>query len=134
MEDEVRRLRVALVRRESGRGRRFAPEVRRQISAVGRWLRDEGKSWFRIGREMGLPSETVRRLCEAAPGFAPVEVVTMRSHATSLSSRPSGYRVEGLDVETVVALRWSLACLDRDFDRDLVSDITATVIEVSGAN
>jgi hypothetical protein len=58
MENEVRRLRVALARRESGRGRRFAPELRRQITVVGRGLRDGGKSWFGIGREIGLPAET----------------------------------------------------------------------------
>jgi hypothetical protein len=54
-----------LARREGGRGRRFAPEFRRQIAAVGRGLRAEGRSWFKIGREIGLPAETVRRLCEA---------------------------------------------------------------------
>jgi hypothetical protein len=75
MESEVRKLRATLARREGGRGRRFAPELRRQISAVGRRLRDEGQSWFRIGREIGLPGEAVRRLCEAAPGLVAVEIV-----------------------------------------------------------
>jgi hypothetical protein len=53
---------------------------------------------------MGLPSETVRRLCEAAPGFAPVEVVNDAIARELVLVAPSGYRVEGLDVETVVAL------------------------------
>ena len=74
MENEIRRLRAVLARREGGPGRRFAPELRRQITAVGRGLRAEGRSWFKIGREVGLPAETVRRLCEAAPGFVAVEV------------------------------------------------------------
>jgi|SRR5665213_2834302 len=104
MEDEIRRLRAALARRESGRGRRFAPELRYQISVVGRRLRDESKSWFGIGREIGLPAETVRRLCEAAPGFAPVEVVNDSVARDIVVVAPSGYRVEGLDVETAVAL------------------------------
>jgi hypothetical protein len=75
--NDVQKLRATLARRESGRGRRFAPKRRRQISTAGRRLRDAGKSWHEIGRELGLPGETVRRLCEqAAPGFAPaVEVV-----------------------------------------------------------
>ncbi len=60
MENEIRRLRAMLERREGGRGRRFAPELRRQITAVGRGLRAEGRSWFKIGREIGLPAETVR--------------------------------------------------------------------------
>ena len=36
METEIRKLLAMLARREGGRGRRFAPELRRQITAVGR--------------------------------------------------------------------------------------------------
>jgi hypothetical protein len=104
METEVRKLRATLARREGGRGRRFAPELRRQISAVGRRLRDEGQSWFRIGREVGLPGETVRRLCEAAPGFVAVEVADEAVRRDLVVVAPNGYRVECLDVETAVAL------------------------------
>lgn len=99
----INRLRATLARREGGRGRRFAPELRRQITGVGRGLRAEGKSWFRIGREIGLPAETVRRLCEA-PGFVAVEVAEEAAARGLVVVAPSGYRVEGLDVETVVAL------------------------------
>ena len=59
MENEVRKLRVTLARREGGRGRRFVPELRRQISAAGRQMSDEGQNWFRVGGEIGLPGETV---------------------------------------------------------------------------
>jgi hypothetical protein len=105
MEKEVRKLRAKLAQRESGRGRRFAPELRRRISEVGRGLRDEGKSWSGIGRELGLPAETMRRLCEqVAPGFTPVEVVNEAERRGVVVVAPSGYRVEGLDVETAVAL------------------------------
>jgi hypothetical protein len=103
MEKEIRRLRAILARREGGRGRRFAPKLRRQIAAVGRGLRAEGRSWFKIGREIGLPGETVRRLCEA-PGFVAVEVADGAVTRDLAIVTPSGYRVEGLDVETVVAL------------------------------
>jgi hypothetical protein len=61
MEREIRRLRAPLARRESGRGRRFSPELRRQISGVGRRLRSEGASWSGIGAELGLPTATMRR-------------------------------------------------------------------------
>jgi hypothetical protein len=108
METEIRRLRATLARREGGRGRRFAPELRRQITTVGRGLRAGGKSWFKIGREIGLPSETVRRLCEA-PGFVAVEVADGPAAHELVVVAPSGYRVEGLDVETVVALLARLA-------------------------
>ena len=109
MENEMRTLRATLARREGGRGRRFAPELRHQIAEVRRRLRGEGKSWHRIGREIGLPGETVRRLCErAAPGFAPVEVVNDAASSLVVVA-PGGYRVEGLDVETAVALLARLA-------------------------
>jgi hypothetical protein len=109
MANEVRKLRSTLARREGGRGRRFAPELRRQISEVGRRLRDQGKSWLGIGREIGLPGETVRRLCEQVAGFAPVEVVNDFVARGLVVVSPSGYRVEGLDVEAVVALLARLA-------------------------
>jgi hypothetical protein len=104
METEIRKLRATLARREGGRGRRFAPELRRQIAATGRLLRNEGMSWFKIGREIGLPSETVRRLCEAAPGFVAIEVKSDSAVRDLVVVAPSGYRVEGLDLERVVAL------------------------------
>lgn len=109
METEIRRLRAVLARREGGRGRRFAPELRRQITAVGRGMRAEGGSWFKIGREIGLPAETVRRLCEGAPGFVAVEVADEGRPRSLAVVAPSGYRVEGLDIETVVALLARLA-------------------------
>jgi hypothetical protein len=109
MENEVRKLRATLAQRKGGRGRRFAPELRRQISAVGRGLRDEGQSWFRIGREIGLPGETVRRVCEAAPGFVAVKVVDEVAARGLVVVAPTGYRVEGLDVATVVVLLARLA-------------------------
>jgi hypothetical protein len=105
MEKEVRKLRARLAQRESGRGRRFSPELRSQICAVGRRLREGGTSWLGIGRELGLPAATVRRLCErGTPSFAPVEVVSDTATAGLVVVAPSGYRVEGLDVDAVAAL------------------------------
>ncbi len=72
MESEVGKLRSVLARRESGRGRRFSPDLRRQISLVGRQMRDEGKSWNGI----------------VARGLV---LVT-----------PSGFRIEGLDAGSAV--------------------------------
>jgi hypothetical protein len=109
MKTEIQRLRAALARRQGGRGRRFAPELRRQITEVGRGLRTEGRSWFEIGREVGLPGETVRRVCEAAPGFVAVEVADDAWPRDLVVVAPSGHRVEGLDVDTAVALLARLA-------------------------
>ena len=105
MESEVGKLRSVLARRESGRGRRFSPDLRRQISLVGRQLRDEGKSWSEIGTELGMRGESVRRLCDDAdPGFAPVEVVNdVVAHGLVLVT-PSGFRIEGLDAGGAVML------------------------------
>ena len=71
METEVRKLRATLAdaRADVGIGRAGTPA---QITAVGRRLRDEGQSWFRIGREIGPRLE---RLCEAAPSVVAADVV-----------------------------------------------------------
>lgn len=106
MESEIRKLRAALARRDSGRGRRFSPELRRQISSVGGRLRSEGASWSGIGAELGLPTATVRRLCDGdAPGFAAVEIVGDAATGTGLVViTPSGFRVEGLDATSAATL------------------------------
>jgi hypothetical protein len=106
MESEIRKPRAALARRESGRSRRFAPEIRGQITGVGRRLRGEGASWSGTGAELWLPTATVRRLCESdAPGFARVEVVDDQVVAgTLVVLTPSGFRVEGLDANGAATL------------------------------
>lgn len=106
MESEIRKVRAALARRESGRGRRFAPELRRRISGAGRRLRDEGASWSGIGAALGLPAATVRRLCDSdKAGFARVEVVDDAVIAGGLVVvMPSGIRVEGLDARGAATL------------------------------
>jgi hypothetical protein len=111
MEREIRKLRAALARRQSGRGRRFSPELRRQISGIGRRLRSEGASWSGIGSELGLTTATVQRLCDGdAPGFARVEVVGDAATGTGLVViTPSGFRVEGLDAHGAAMLIRQLA-------------------------
>ena len=106
MESGIRKLRAALARCEGGRGRRFSPELRHQISSVGRRLRREGASWSGIGAELGLPTATVRRLCDGdAAGFAPVEVVGAAATVTGLVVvTPSGFRIEGLDADGAATL------------------------------
>src|SRR4051812_5916558 len=106
MTSEIRKLRAALARRESGRGRRFSPELRCQISGVGGRLRSEGRSWSEIGVDLGLPTATVRRLCDGdGPGFAPVEIVGDAAAGAGLVViTPSGFRVERLDARGAAML------------------------------
>jgi len=111
MEREIRKLRAALAGRESGRGRRFSRELRREISGVVRRLRDEGTSWSGIGAALGLPTATVRRLCDGeALGFARVEVADeIATESGLVVVTPSGFRVEGLDANGAATLIRQLA-------------------------
>jgi hypothetical protein len=52
---------------------------------------------------------TTSGLCEAAPGFVAVEVADDARRRNLVVVAPSGHRVEGLDVEMVVALLARLA-------------------------
>ena len=106
MPDDVRRLHTALARMDRGRGKRFAPELRAQIIAVGSRLRAEGRSWSATAVALGLPTETVRRLCSAGEPqsrFVPVVVEPAHSGDLVLVS-PSGWRVEGLATAALLAL------------------------------
>jgi hypothetical protein len=110
MDEAIRRLRRALARRVSGRGRRFTPEIRRAIGSVGRRLRGEGVRWREIGDALGLPTGTVRRLCDGEAGFARVEVVeTAAARTAVVVVTPSGFRIEGLDATAAATLIRQLA-------------------------
>jgi hypothetical protein len=105
MADEVQRLRAVIARLERGRGKRFAPEIRSRIAAVGRQLRREGHGWRAVGLALGIPPESARRIAEAAgneSALVPVTVTPVASPLTLVS--PSGWRIEGLDAPTLVAL------------------------------
>ncbi len=71
----------------------------------------EGGSWGGIGAALGLPAETVRRLCEGdTPGFARVEVVAEPVTVGDLVVvTPSGFRIEGLDANSAATLIRQLA-------------------------
>ena len=63
----------------------------------------------------------MRRLCEAASGFVAIEVVNAAIADDLVVVAPTGYRVEGLDVETVVALPWKRGSLRRVWERGPVT-------------
>jgi hypothetical protein len=108
MEREAAALRAELSRVVRGRGKRFAAELRARVVELGRRRRAEGASWQRIGGEIGLNYETVRRWC-IAKGSAQmrrVEIVPAPSEATSQVSivSPSGFRAEGLTLRDAVMM------------------------------
>jgi hypothetical protein len=76
-------------------------------------MREDGASWRVVGETLGMPLETVRRIYvgreEAAPGFVPVEVASDLRRGEVAVVTPGGYRVEGLDLDSAVALLARLA-------------------------
>ena len=100
---------------ERRRGRRYPPEIRQRVGAAATRRRREGASWELIGRELGIPHETVLRLAAVVGGeevgaFKRVEVSVGSSSTASLSlTTPSGHRVDGLDVDGVAELLRRLA-------------------------
>jgi hypothetical protein len=110
MEDEIRRLRRALSRRVSGRGRRFAPELRHAISSVGQRMRGGGATWREIGEVMGLSTGTVRRLCDGNAGLGGSRSSRpLQTRTGVVIVTPSGFRIEGLDATAAATLIRQLA-------------------------
>ena len=113
MADEVQRLRASLARMPPGHGRRYGARIRDRISRVATQMREGGASWRDVGEALGMPLETVRRMCidheGTAPGFVPVEIAPELRRGELAVVTPGGCRVEGLDLETAVALLARLA-------------------------
>lgn len=109
VERSLARIRAALAMMQRGRGRRFSPDTREMIAGAAGRLREDGQSWTKIGRALGLPAETPRRLLLArttstrrgSGAFLPVAVaddcVTGIARGGLVIVSPSGFRVEGLD-------------------------------------
>jgi len=114
MKNEVARARAELAKMERGRGRRFSPKMRGMIVEAVGVQRKRGESWLSIGRALGLPPETPRRLWMAAGasdgpgGFLRVTVSDDEvAHAGACGVvlvSPSGFRVEGLDAGQIADL------------------------------
>jgi hypothetical protein len=107
MSDQIVKLRKVLATTQTGPGRRYSSELRRQIRAAATRRRAEGARWNVIAREIGIPHETVRRFSsERVRGtFVPVEVTaTVVSGAGMAVVAPNGYRVEGIGVAEAAEL------------------------------
>jgi len=113
MGNEVRQLRARLARMRPGQGRRYGAGVRGRISRVAEQMREEGASWRDVGEALGMPVGTVQRICAeretTGPGFVPVEITPDLRHGELAVVTAGGHRVEGLDLETTVALLARLA-------------------------
>ena len=102
-------LRAELSRVVRGRGKRFAPDLRRRVMEFGQRRRAEGAKWEAIGVELGLNYETIRRWCVASSktstSMRRVEIVTAARDPSGLSIvSPSGFRAEGLTLQDAVMM------------------------------
>lgn len=119
MQTDVDAVRSAIAERHGGRGKRYAPALRQQIVETTRLLRDGGWKWQAISEALGLSEKALRGLMgrweerEQAADVRPVHVVSpARPRATSklTLTSPTGWRIEGLTVDTAAALLAKLPC------------------------
>lgn len=111
---ELEQLKREVGRLERGRGRRYPCALRERIVRYARSRRAEGHSWARIGEELSMPWETLRRwsrVGESSKAMVPVEVVpaaVVAEGGVAVVS-PTGWRLEGLDVREAVAVLRALS-------------------------
>jgi len=106
MSDEILRLRKVLATMGGGTGRRYSLAMRMRVRTAATRMRADGTGWQAIGKEMGIPHETVRRFCADKKGddFVPVEVATLASTGMVVLVTPNGFRVEGIAVAEAAEL------------------------------
>lgn len=109
VEREAAVLRAELSKVVRGRGKRFAPDLRRRVMEFGQRRRAEGAKWEAIGVELGLNYETIRRWCvgssKTSTSMRRVEIVTAARDPSGLSIvSPSGFRAEGLTLRDAVMM------------------------------
>ena len=111
---EREQLKRAIGRLERGRGRRYPTPLRERIDAYVAQRRSKGASWARIGDELDVPWETLRRWSRSprasTSAMVPVEVVAppVSDDIVAVVS-PSGWRLEGLDMRDAVAVLRALS-------------------------
>ena len=119
--------------RLAGGQRRWPEDLKAAIMAYAARRRTEGESDNAIAQRLGLYQSTLsrwRREAErAGERFRPVAIVPSLEAETLLASpagslqliTPAGYRVEGLDLDTLVTLLRSLEIGSRPNDHDDLS-------------
>ncbi|MGF1469987.1 MAG: hypothetical protein ACFCGT_28010 [Sandaracinaceae bacterium] len=105
--DEVEQVKSALAAHgPKQRGRKVPVPIREQVVALMRRLCASGATRTTVAERLEVSLESLRRWERAmSPAVVPVEVVAASSRSAGLVvTSPSGFRVEGLDVETAAAL------------------------------
>ena len=100
-----------------GRGTRYPPEFIEHTGTLVTLLREHGWTQNAIAQTLEISWPTLLRWsspAEDAPSFAPIEVVECEPSTTPSTSTltlvtPTGWRLEGLELERAVELldRWS---------------------------
>jgi len=122
MRQEILRFRQEEYRKHPRRPRniiRYPPSLQRRVVAYSRRCQSAGKSLWRLAGELGLGPETLRDWMARHPkprfrrvavkGPAPTPPTPEKAVSPMVLVTPRGYRVEGLDRESLTELLRSLA-------------------------
>jgi hypothetical protein len=112
---EMRRWATRLHRRladwDGRRGKPYSTELRREVTEYLRARIAEGGSPYAVSREIGVSQSSLGRWLRAKrrprrPGFVPVAIAEEAVHRSDgiVVHGPGGLRIEGLDVDGLVAL------------------------------
>ena len=122
MSSRIEQVQAKLATLRTGNGRRYSPELRREVAAAATELWRGGTGWCEVAKALGMPLETIRRFCIEVgadgegrrPGkgsralrraLVPVKVVEAGSGKGGLVlASPGGYEVRGLDLAEAAEL------------------------------
>ena len=105
---QLQHLRRRVEQLPRGRGVRFPAELRADVTVWIAQRRAEGAWWCDLEREIGIAAATLKRWStpreEAALALRPVEIIDTSRAATVTIVAPNGLRIEGVEVETAIAI------------------------------
>jgi len=112
----LKALRRRVERSGDGRARRYSRALREAVMAAAAVAREAGWSWTRLGEELGISHETLRRWWydEARASGPTLVAVDIEDGGETVGGRlsvvtPMGYRVEGLGVDEAAKLLQTLS-------------------------
>jgi transposase-like protein len=110
-----RQIRRQVEKLPSGQGRRYPWELRARIVEVVRRYQHEGYAADELAAKLAVPPLTLRRWLKGASVAAahdaliPVEVIDPNAVRTFRVTTPSGFVVDGLELDDVLALLVAVA-------------------------